>query len=194
MQVANVVLPRPGGPSNRICPSGSPRLRAASTAMSSRSITSRWPTISLIRCGRRRGRIFLDWRRRPVRIGSRGILNPVLNDCYAREYNRMPDWRGIAVVSATVARCRRPWQAFQTVALPRTVGYLTNTRSNNNPPFHPNRLPRCRHETGSDCPRGIGSPRQGRQGPTRRPRLRDRAVPLSRLDRLPVLAGEEAAS
>ena len=39
MQVAKVVLPRPGGPSRRMWPSGSFRLRAASTAISSRSAT-----------------------------------------------------------------------------------------------------------------------------------------------------------
>ena len=33
MQVANVVLPKPGGPSNRIWPSVSPRFCAASTAI-----------------------------------------------------------------------------------------------------------------------------------------------------------------
>ena len=53
MQVAKVVLPRPGGPSNRMWPSGSLRLRAASTAISSRSATFRWPTISCMCRGRR---------------------------------------------------------------------------------------------------------------------------------------------
>ena len=53
MQVANVVLPRPGGPSSRMWPSGSLRLRAASTAIASRSATLRWPTISLMCRGRR---------------------------------------------------------------------------------------------------------------------------------------------
>jgi hypothetical protein len=52
MQVANVVLPNPGGPSSRMCPSTSPRLRVASTAIDSRSKTARCPTISLNRCGR----------------------------------------------------------------------------------------------------------------------------------------------
>ena len=53
MHVAKVVLPRPGGPSNRMCPSGSLRLRAASTAIASRSATFRWPTISFMCRGRR---------------------------------------------------------------------------------------------------------------------------------------------
>ncbi len=53
MQVARLSCPGLEGRRERICPSGSPRFLAASMAICSTSITSRWPTISEIRLGRK---------------------------------------------------------------------------------------------------------------------------------------------
>src|SRR4051812_14213218 len=50
--VANVVLPSPGGPSKRMCGSGSPRFFEADRAMARRSATLRWPITSSRRWGR----------------------------------------------------------------------------------------------------------------------------------------------
>ena len=53
MQTAKVVFPSPGGPSSKMCPSGSPRFLDASMAICRTSITSRCPTISEMERGRR---------------------------------------------------------------------------------------------------------------------------------------------
>src|SRR5438034_8461316 len=52
MMYANVVLPRPDGPLNKICSITSPRFFAASTISSSRSRTFTWPVNSLKAGGR----------------------------------------------------------------------------------------------------------------------------------------------
>jgi len=63
MHMAKVVLPSPGGPSKRMCPNGSPRLEAASTAICTRAYTSRCPTMSCIRCGAQIAVVVLEIRR-----------------------------------------------------------------------------------------------------------------------------------
>ena len=50
--LANVVLPRPGGPLSRTWSRASPRCRAAATAISSRSFTLGWPVKSANNPGR----------------------------------------------------------------------------------------------------------------------------------------------
>ena len=50
--LANVVLPRPGGPLSRTWSRASPRCRAAATAISSRSFTFGWPVKSANNPGR----------------------------------------------------------------------------------------------------------------------------------------------
>ncbi len=52
MRIASVVLPKPGGPKNRVWSNGSRRCRAASIAIWRLSFTSAWPTNSLSRDGR----------------------------------------------------------------------------------------------------------------------------------------------
>ena len=51
--VAKVVLPRPGGPSKRMCDSGSLSLRQALRTMLSRCTTAFWPMTSRSQRGRR---------------------------------------------------------------------------------------------------------------------------------------------